>query len=90
MDRNAYIGKLNRKLRSWDKEIASLEKKAEKITRTLQQRIEELKQQRENASLKTSNLLETSEDAWLDVKNGVSDAMSDLKKAFRKAKAKFR
>jgi hypothetical protein len=90
MDRNAYISKLNKKLRSWDKEIAALEKKAEKITKTIRQHIEELKQQRENAALKTSNLLESSEEAWVEVKEGACEAMNELKKAYRKAKAKFK
>ncbi|TLU84654.1 MAG: hypothetical protein FDX30_04960 [Chlorobium sp.] len=90
MDRTVYIQKFDRKLRSWDKEIAKLEKKADKITHTLQQRIEELKKHRENAASKTSDLLQSSEDAWLEVKSGTQQAMSDLKKAFRKAKAKFK
>lgn len=90
MNRKTYIDNFGRTLRTWDKDIARLEKKAEKITRTLHQRIEALKQQRENASAKTTDLLHSSEDAWVEVKYGAEVAMNDLKKAFRKARAKFK
>lgn len=90
MDRKSYIDSLGRKLRLWDKDIAKLEKKAEKITRQLHQQIDELKRQREHAASKTTDLLHSTEDAWVEVKYGAEEALNDLKKAFRKAKAKFK
>ena len=90
MNRKSYIDNVGRKLHSWDRDIAKLEKKAEKITRTLHQHIEELKAQREHAATKTTDLLHSSEEAWVEVKNGAEQAMNDLKKAFRKAKARFK
>jgi DNA repair ATPase RecN len=90
MDRKSYIDSLGRKLKSWDKDIAKLEKQADKITKKLQQQIEELKQHREHAAAKTTDLVHSSEKAWQEVKYGAEEAMSDLKKAFRKARSKFR
>ena len=90
MNRKTYIDNFGRTLRTWDRDIAKLEKKAEKITKTLHQRIEELKKQREHASAKTTDLIHSSEDAWIEVKYGAETAMNDLKKAFKKAKAKFK
>ncbi|MEI8186317.1 MAG: hypothetical protein WCG19_06455 [Chlorobiaceae bacterium] len=90
MNRKTYINNFDRTLKTWDKDISKLEKKAEKITRTLRQRIEALKQQRDRASEKSTDLLHSSEDAWLEVKKGAEMAMNDLKKAFQKAKAKFK
>ena len=90
MNRKTYIDNFSRTLKTWDRDIAKLEKQAEKITKTLQQRIEELKKQREHASEKTTDLMHSSEDAWHEVKYGAEMAMNDLKKAFRKAKAKFK
>jgi len=89
MNRKTYINNFGRKLKSWDREIAKLEKKAEKITQTLQKRIDAVKQQRENAAAKTTDLLHSGEEAWGEIKNGAEVALTDLKKAFRKAKSKF-
>ncbi len=89
MNRKGYINSFDRQLKAWDKDIAKLEKKAEKITRSLHERIESLKHQRDAAAARTSDLLHSSEDAWHEVKLGAENALSDLKKAFIKAKAKF-
>ncbi|MEI7748346.1 MAG: hypothetical protein WCI81_04650 [Chlorobiaceae bacterium] len=89
MNRKSFIDNFDRKLRSWDKDIAKLEKKAERITRTLRQRIDELKQRRTTAAAKTTDLLHSSEEAWAEVRYGAEQALCDFKKAFRKAKAKF-
>ena len=90
MNRKSYIDNVRRKLSSWDRDIAKLEKKAEKVTRTLHQHIDELKAQREHAATKTTDLFHSSEEARLEVKKGAEDAMFDLKKAFRRAKARFK
>lgn len=90
MDRKRYIEGLSCKLRSWDKDIAKLEKQAEKVTKKLHQQIDELKKHREHAAAKTTDLVHSSEKAWEEVKYGAEEAMSDLKKAFRKARSKFR
>jgi flagellar hook-basal body complex protein FliE len=89
MNRKIYISNFDSKLRSWEKDITKLEKKAEKITRTLQQHIDGLKQHHESAASKATDLLHSSEEAWAEVTYGAEQAMNDLKKAFRKAKAKF-
>jgi CHASE1-domain containing sensor protein len=89
MNRKSYINSFDRKLRSWDKDIAKLEKKAERITRTLHQRIDELKQYRASAAAKSTDLLHSSEEAWAEVRYGAEQALIDIKKAFRKARAKF-
>lgn len=89
MNRKTYINNFGRKLKSWDREIAKLEKKAEKITQTLHKRIDAVRQQRENAAAKSTDLLHSSEEAWVEIKNGAEVVMNDLKKTFRKAKAKF-
>jgi flagellar hook-basal body complex protein FliE len=90
MNRKIYINKFDRKLKEWDKEIAKLEKRAESITKTLHQRIDELKEHRDHAATKTSDLLQSSEDAWIEVKYGAEEALNDLKKAFKKARGKFK
>jgi len=90
MNRKTYIDNFDRKLRAWDKEIAKLEKKAEQLNWTLQQRIEALKHRRDKATAKTTDLIHSTEDAWREVRNGAEDALDDLKKAFRKARSKFK
>jgi hypothetical protein len=90
MNRKLYINKFDRKLREWDKEIAKLEKRAEQITKTMHQRIEELKEYRHHAAAKSSDLLQSSEEAWIEVKYGAEEALNDLKQAFRKARGKFK
>ncbi|MEI8033358.1 MAG: hypothetical protein WCH05_08440 [Chlorobiaceae bacterium] len=89
MNRKGYINSFDRQLKAWDKDIAKLEKKAEKITRSLQQKIEALKHQRDAAAARTRDLLHSSEDAWQEVRHGAEAAFNDLRKAFIKAKAKF-
>lgn len=89
MERKRYIDGFDKKLRAWDKDIAKLEKKAEKISQTLQERIVTLKKHREAAASKTTDLLHSSEEAWMEVKNGAEAALNDLKKAFKKARGKF-
>ena len=89
MNRKSYIDNFDRKLRSWDKDIAKLEKKAERISRSLHQRIDELKQRQAAAAAKTTDLLHSSEEAWAEVRYGAEQALIDIKKAFRKARAKF-
>jgi hypothetical protein len=90
MNRKRYIDKLGLRLRLWDKEIAKLEKRAEKMTKKLYQQIDELKKQRELAASKTTDLMHSSEEAWQEVKNGAEEVVDDLKKTFRKARAKFK
>lgn len=89
MERKIFINKFDRQLRSWDRDIAKLEKRADKITQNLKQHIEVVKHQREAASTKAADLLHSSEDAWMEMKKGAEIAMNDLKKAFKKAKSKF-
>jgi ABC-type hemin transport system substrate-binding protein len=89
MNRKTYIDNFGRKLQSWDKDISRLEKKAEKLTKTLHAHIDELKEHRDHAATKTSVLLHSSEEAWVEVKYGAEQALNDMKKAFRKAKSKF-
>ncbi|NHQ60950.1 hypothetical protein G9409_10225 [Chlorobium sp. BLA1] len=89
MERKLFISKFDRQLKAWDRDIAKLEKKAEKITQNLKQHIETVKHQREAASTKATDLMHSSEEAWNEVKYGAERAMTDLKKAFKKAKSKF-
>ncbi|EAT58554.1 MULTISPECIES: hypothetical protein [Chlorobium] len=89
MERKLFINKFDRKLRSWDRDIAKLEKRAEKITQNLKKHIEEVKLHREATATKAADLLHSSEDAWMEMRKGAEVALNDLKKAFRKAKSKF-
>ena len=89
MERKRYIDSFDKKLKAWDKDIAKLEKKAAKITQTLQERIATVVRHRDAAASKTTDLLQSSEEAWVEVKQGAEGALNDMKKAFKKAKGKL-
>jgi len=90
MERKATIAKLNRQLKTWDADIASIEKKVHKLTRDLQDRVDDLKQRKEAAMKQTEHLLHSSEEAWGELKEGAEEAFHDVRKALRRARARFR
>lgn len=90
MERKATIAKLNRQLKTWDADIARIEKKVQKATRDLQDRLEELKHRKNAAMTRTEALIHSSEDAWGELKEGAEEAFQDVRKALRRARSKFR
>jgi hypothetical protein len=90
MERKVMIAKLEKQLRTWDTEIARIEKKVMKITTDLNERLDELKQRKNAAVKRTEVLLHSSEEAWGELKDGAEDAFRDVRKALKKAKAKFK
>ncbi|NTU92253.1 MAG: hypothetical protein HGB01_06135 [Chlorobiaceae bacterium] len=90
MERKTTIARLNRQLKTWDADIARIEKKVQKVTSDLHDRLDELKKRKEAALKRTDALLHSSEEAWGELKEGAEDAFHDVRKAMRRAKAKFR
>jgi t-SNARE complex subunit (syntaxin) len=90
MNRKDTIDRLNRQLKSWDSEILRIEKKVQKLTNDLHQRVEDLKKKKESAQTRTEELIHSSEDAWKELRKGAEQAFSDVKKALKKARAKFK
>ena len=87
--RHDYIEKLKNKLDEWDVEIDELEAKAQQTTSELRFELEDqisaLKLKRDQARLKATEIMESSEEAWEDLKTGVDEAWQDLKNAIEKA-----
>lgn len=91
--RHEYIEKLKEKLDEWDAEIDEFEAKAQKtradLTFELEDQINSLKVKRDLARLKLSELMDSGEEAWHDIKEGADEAWSSLKQAIEKARAHF-
>ncbi|MBI5419755.1 MAG: coiled coil domain-containing protein [Deltaproteobacteria bacterium] len=94
MIKNAYLRKMETKLREWDEDIASLTAKAEKATaeaRTkLNKQIEVLRSKRTLASDKLREVREAGTESWGKLKVDAERAFEDLKKALDEAIARFR
>jgi uncharacterized coiled-coil DUF342 family protein len=87
--RHKYIEKLKNKLDEWDNEIDELEAKAQQtgaeLKFELEDQIASLKLKRDQARLNISEIMNASEEAWEDLKEGADEAWTNLKQAIEKA-----
>lgn len=91
--RHQYIEMLKNKLDEWDVEIDKFEESARKASADfkfeLDDQLASLRLQRENAKLRLGEILDASEDAWVDIKQGADEAWSSLRQAIEKARSHF-
>jgi len=93
-DRNAYINKMKAKLDEWNADIAKLEAKADGAEADMKimynEKIDALKEQRENAAAKLMEIRNASEGGWEDIKAGLENAWDSLGNAVKSALSKFK
>jgi len=91
--RHEYIEKLKNKLDEWDADIDELEASALKTKADLKYELEDqiasLKIKRDIARAKLLELMDSGEDAWQDIREGVDEAWTSLKLAIEKARSHF-
>ena len=93
-DRDAYIKKMKAKLDEWNADIAKLEAKADGAVADMKidynEKIDALKEQREEAKVKLGELQNASEEAWKDLKAGMENSWNSLGEAVKSALSKFK
>ncbi|MGR5144024.1 hypothetical protein ACQKPX_20430 [Photobacterium sp. DNB23_23_1] len=93
MDRKELINNLHKKLLNWNEDIDKLEVKAQHASgeakRDLEKTLTELKQRKEEAKAKITDLQHASDSAWEEIKKGADEALDSLKRSFESAKSKF-
>ncbi len=91
--RDEYVDKLKHKLDDWNEDIEKLEAKADHVKDDLKDKYEEeivvVRKQRDNIKEKTMELVESSEEAWDELKVGVEAAWHKLTEAIDRAHSKF-
>lgn len=91
--RDAYVEKLQGNIAKWNGELDEIQAKADKAKDELkaefQKQIEEIKAKRLALEGKMTDLKNSSEEAWEDVKSGVDVARQILGQAISSAKARF-
>ena len=91
--RDEYVAKLKNKLDEWNADIDKLEAKAEVVKEEAKELYEEevsvVRQHRDNIKLKVNELVESSDEAWEELKTGVEQAWEKLSEAIEKAHSKF-
>lgn len=93
-NRDAYIKKMKAKLDGWNADIAKIEAKAESAEADMEikynQKIDELKQQREKATAQLDELQNSGDEAWEDIKAGLDNAWESLGNAVNSALSRFK
>jgi uncharacterized coiled-coil DUF342 family protein len=93
-NRDAYIKKMKAKLDEWNADIAKIEAKAESAQADMEiqynQKIDELKQQREKATAQLDELQNSRDEAWEDIKAGLDNAWESLGNAVNSALSRFK
>jgi predicted nucleic acid-binding Zn-ribbon protein len=91
--RDEYVEKLKHKLDDWNKDLDELEAKAEHVKGDMKEKYKEelavVREQRESVKQKASELIDSSEGAWEELKTGVEDAWHKLSAAIDRAHSKF-
>ena len=92
-DRTQAIEETKKRLDALDERIADLETRAEQASEDARaeyrHRVDELKQQSEEARDRLQELREASDAAWKDVKAGLDAATARLGEALSSARARF-
>jgi len=91
--RHTFIENLKQQLDAWDADLAELEAKAATVKEELKSGYEHdiasLRQQRDEAARKLTELRTATDEAWDSLKQGGEMAWSDLKSAFANARSKL-
>jgi hypothetical protein len=92
--RDAYLRKMQTKLKEWSSEIDKLKAKADaseaKIRTEYSRQIEELRVRREDIGKRMEEMRDAGEESWQELRTGTEKAWNELKTALEKAAAKFR
>lgn len=92
-DRQAYIEKLEAKLKEWDSQISQLSAKAKKVKADIKidynEKLDRTKAKRDELADKIQDLRRSSDDAWQAIKDGTDRISSELTKTFDDVKSKF-
>ena len=93
-NKDAYVRKLKAKIDEWNAEIDLLKaraKLAEAESRIkYQKQVEELKEHRDKAREKITDLQEAGEGAWKDLRVGVELAFESMSQALKSARKRFK
>ena len=91
--RHEYIEKFKSKLDKWDADIDELQARAKLTKAELEtefvDQLASLRVKRDIAKLKLAEMMDASEEAWDDIKEGADEAWSSLKEAIDKARSHF-
>ncbi|MDY0227589.1 MAG: hypothetical protein RBR38_12270 [Desulfomicrobium apsheronum] len=91
--KDVYVQKLKAKIDEWNAEIDLLASKANQSKADLKigylERIEELKEKRNELETKVKSLQEAGGSAWDELKDGLEESLRVWKDSFTKAKAAF-
>jgi chromosome segregation ATPase len=92
--KKAYVKKMEAQLKEWGSEIDLLKAKAEKSKAeakiTYLKQIKELKSKQASLKRKLQELKGSGDEAWVDFKEGMEVALSDMKKALKQAASRFK
>jgi nucleotide-binding universal stress UspA family protein len=92
--KKAYVEKMEAQLKEWGIQIDLLKAKAEKSKAEVKikylEQIQELKNKQEAAKHRLRQLRGSGDEAWADFKEGVDNALGDLKKSLKKAVSRFK
>ena len=91
--KEAYVEKLKAQLDEWSADIDKLEAKAKNAEADLRikydQELQQLKAKKQEAKVKLAELIDSSEEAWQELKIGGEQAWEVIRKAFEEARKKF-
>lgn len=92
--RKQYIDKMAGKLKEWDNKIMQLEQKA-KMKKTeasieTKQKLENLRQKRDEGKEKLTELRESGSEAWEEMKTGFEKSWKDIKVSMQEAFNQFK
>jgi len=91
--RDEYVDTLKHKLDDWNEDIDKLEAKADHVKDDMKKKYADemdfVRHQRDNVKDKTMELIESSEEAWEELKTGVEAAWHKLTEAIDRAHSKF-
>jgi hypothetical protein len=93
MDRQAFIEKLNARLKQWDAEMDKLEARAQEAKADArikyERRLAEVREKKTTAQRRLEEVKQSSENAWQELKKGAENAFDEVKQAFESARSKF-
>lgn len=92
--KKAYVQKVEAQLGEWGLQMDVLKAKAEKskaeVKKKYLEQIQEFKSKQEIAKQRLHELRGSGDEAWGDFKEGVEDALEEMKKALRQAASRFK
>jgi chromosome segregation ATPase len=93
-DRDVYVEKMKTKIDEWNADLAKLEARSREANADMRlkydEKIQELKGQRERAEEQMKELQRASEESWKRMRDGMESAWDEINRAFREAADRFR